>query len=87
MVPGGHLRVEVPDCAVLADMDPADGNWNQWMFGSQGAEGQYHRAGFVGTTLNAALQRAGWTVLGLRTFSSDNVNRVGYPCLEATACA
>jgi predicted SAM-dependent methyltransferase len=87
MVPEGTLRVEVPDCAELVKMDPAAPEWNQWMFGAQGEEGQYHRVGFVAETLEAALLNADWTVVGTRTFVSDNPNRVGYPCLEATACA
>jgi predicted SAM-dependent methyltransferase len=85
MAPGGILRVEVPDAMVLAQMDPHDGNWNQWMFGSQDAPGQFHCAGYTERTLTTVLQRAGWQTTGARVFLSENRNRVGYPCLEVTA--
>lgn len=87
MEPGGSLRVEVPDCDVLVQMDVADGCWQQWMFGSQGGPGEFHCAGFNHTTLTRALERAGWSVLNWSTFVSGNRWRVGYPCLEAIATA
>ena len=87
MVPAGTIRVEVPDCSVLCAMDLDDPTWQQWMFGSQESPGQFHRAGFTAFSLKRALMRAGWTLIGARTFASDNVNRPGYPCVEVTAAA
>lgn len=87
MAAGGRLRVEVPDCDVLCRMDRADDRWQQWMFGSQGGPGQVHMAGFTAATLHAALLAAGWQVESVRQFNSTNVNRIGYPCVEAVACA
>jgi len=87
MVDDGALRVEVPDVDVLRAMDPAGGDFQQWWFGSQGAPGEFHCAGFNATTLQWALERAGWHSIGTQTFTSDNFNRVGYPCVSAVAFA
>lgn len=86
MATGGCLRVEVPDCHELCMIGADSPVWNQWMFGSQGGPGQVHMAGFTATTLPQVLETAGWRVTGVRRFISDHPDRVGYPCVEATAC-
>lgn len=87
MVPGGDLVVEVPDIDHIRAIDPSAPHWNQWMFGSQEAEGCAHLAGFTVATLRHALVRAGWTVTQVITFASDHPARRGYPCIEAKATA
>lgn len=87
MVPGGEIRVEVPDWETLAEMDPADPMWAQWVWGSQVHPGEFHTNGFTEATLRAEMARAGWTVTGSARFRSTHDARPGYPCVEVRARA
>ena len=83
--PGGRIVVEVPDmAAIMANPGPS---WPTDVYGSQSHEGEFHRSGFDTGRLAHALIHAGFTDVKVRQFLSENVNRPGMPCLEATGRA
>lgn len=87
MAPGGTLRVEVPDCAAICAMGADDPRWQQWMFGSQNAPGEWHQAGFTVGTLAALVADTGWEVTSRRVFVTDHPARTGFPCAAVWAVA
>lgn len=87
LAPGGSLVIEVPDMQALMALGTHYAAWRQWIFGEQGHEGEYHKAGFTPVTLRVGLEAAGFQVQSVRAFLSDHPARVGYPCVEATGVA
>ena len=87
MVPGGSLRIEVPDMSEIMQRDGSDPLCQAYIYGSQQHEGEYHRAGFTERSLRWALEDAGWRVEDAFSFPSQHPNRVGMPCLTAEARA
>lgn len=83
---GGRLTVEVPDfpklCRMVAD-GRLGGEMQQWVFGEQSHAGEFHAAGFSPVSLVDSMNRAGFSIVALREFSSSHSARVGYPCIEA----
>lgn len=82
----GELTVEVPDMAVIMEQGSGNGAWQQWIYGCQAHEGEYHRAGFTNEVLCGLLETAGYTIKNAETFLSDHPMRVGFPCLRVVAC-
>lgn len=87
MVPGGELRVEVPDLEVICrDLD-GQPDWQRYVYGDQRSDGEFHRSGFTPGLLVWKLVEAGFDDLAVRRFTSQFVTRTGMPCLEARAVA
>lgn len=79
--PGGRVSVEVPDMAAIMARGAADPWWEQYIYGAQNHEGEFHRSGFVAGTLTAALLAAGFREVSTVAFRSTLPWRDGMPCL------
>lgn len=87
MVPGGAIRIEVPDMQFFIERGVYDLAAQIAFYGIQSAPGEYHMAGFTEATLRQLLAETGFTVRSTRRFFSDHKARPNFPCLEATATA
>lgn len=87
MVPGGTLRIEVPDMAEIMRRGEGDALWMVYTYGAQSSEGEYHRSGYSVAVLTGLLAQTGWRVSESRCFLSEHKYRPGMPCLEVRASA
>lgn len=78
---GGTVVVEVPNWDLIAAYRGPF--WQEFTFGVQSHEGEFHYNGFTVESLVDELNRAGFAVTELRTFASEHPARRGYPCLLA----
>lgn len=85
-VPGAKVTIEVPDMVALCARGCNYPQWQQWIFGEQGREGQRHLSGFTEGSLAAAMAAAGFNIQQARSFISMHPERTGYPCIEAIGC-
>ena len=87
LVPGGLLRVEVPDMEAILDNWRSNDDWLRYLYGSQQHEGEYHKTGFTRATLLTAIHDAGFRDITVEKIVSDFKTRRGMPCLLAMAHA
>ena len=85
--PGGRLTVEVPNMAEIMRRGAKDPWWDQYIYGAQNHDGEFHRSGFVTGTLTAGLWAAGFKDVQVEAFLSSLAWRDGMPCLRAEGVA
>lgn len=85
MRPGAQITVEVPDMEAI--MASPSTSWVTDVYGVQNHDGEFHKSGYTAGSLEGALLVAGFSDVTVRRFISDNPNRRGFPCVEATARA
>lgn len=86
LAPGGTLRIEVPDMEAIMAMGTAGTVWNQYVYGCQAHEGEYHKAGFTEDLLAGLLELVGYRIVSTRRFVGGHPMREGFPNLEVVAC-
>ena len=87
LVPGGLLRIEVPDMETILDNWRSNDDWLRYLYGSQQHDGEYHKTGFTRATLLTAIHDAGFRDITIEKIVSNFQTRLGMPCLLAMARA
>jgi len=87
MLPGGDLRIEVPDMTQIMERGTQHPRWFKYVYGDQSTPGEFHLAGFTCGMLVERLQMAGFRLRFIAKNTSRHQGRRGMPCLVARASA